>query len=124
MKTKQVLSITILCAGFVASGMASAESVIHSGAGGATAIYPSHSTGGKTTQQVQKELEEFKRNPVSADGQYRYVGGDQGWALVQHEYAYRDGKWQDADKLDHKTPKPSLEMTPEERKQRDELYRP
>ena len=123
MKTKQVLSITILCAGFGASGMASAESVIHSGAGGSTACYPSHSAGGQATQQVQKEPDEFKRNPVSADGQYRYVGGELGWVLIQHEYAYRDGKWQDVDKFDHKTPKPSLEMSPEERKQRDELYR-
>lgn len=33
-----------------------------------------------TRAQVQRELMEFKRNPISADGQWRYVGGEQGWA--------------------------------------------
>jgi hypothetical protein len=73
-------------------------------------------------QQVQQELDNFKRNPVSADGQYRYVGGDQGWVLIPHEYAYRDGKWQHVDKLQHNTA-PSVQMTPEEKKQREALYR-
>jgi len=124
MKAKQVLSITILCAGLLASGMASADSVIHSVGDGGAAFFPTHNMVGKTKEQVQKELMEFKRNPISADGQYRYVGGDQGWTFVQHEYAYLEGKWQHVDKLSHDTPKPSLEMTPEERRQREELYRP
>lgn len=49
-------------------------------------------------------------------------GGDQGWVLIPHEYAYRDGKWQHVDKLQHNTPAPSVQMTPEEKKQREALY--
>ena len=122
MNVKQVFSIPVLCAGLVLSGQALAESVMHSGPDGTVKYYPSHDSSNKTTQQVQKELEEFKRNPISADGQYRYVGGDQGWVLIPHEYAYRDGKWQHVDKLQHNTPAPSVQMTPEEKKQREALY--
>ncbi len=124
MNARKTLSSAILCTGLAVTGAASAESVIHTAAGGAAAFNPSHDASAKTAQQVQKELDEFRRNPVSADGQYRYVGGDQGWVLAQHEYAYRDGKWQDVDKLEHNAPTPSLEMTPEERKQYELLYRP
>ena len=122
MNVKQALSIPVLCAGLALSGQVLAESVMHSTPEGTTKFYPAHDSGSKSAQQVQQELDNFKRNPVSADGQYRYVGGDQGWALIPHEYAYRDGKRQHVDKLQHNTPAPSTKMTPEERKQRDALY--
>lgn len=124
MNVKQVLALPALCAGLLLSGQVLAEAVIHTEPGGATKFYPTHNTGSKTAQQVQQELEDFRRNPVSADGVYRYVGGDQGWVLNQHEYVYRDGKWQDVDKLRHNTPAPSPKMTPEERKQREAMYPP
>lgn len=122
MNAKQILSIPVLCAGLVLSGQALAESVMHSGPDGAVKFYPSHDSSNKSTQQVQQELDEFKRNPVSADGQYRYVGGEVGWVLAPHKYVYSDGRWQHADTLKHNTPAPSLEMTPEEKRQRDALY--
>jgi hypothetical protein len=122
MNVKQTLSIPVLCAGLLLSGQVLADSVMHSTPEGATKFYPAHGSGSKSAQQVQQELDDFKRNPVSADGQYRYVGGDQGWALIPHEYAYRDGKWQHVDKLQHNTPAPSMDMTPEEKKQREALY--
>lgn len=34
---------------------------------------------GLSRAQVQQELMNFQRTPVSADGQWRYVGGEQGW---------------------------------------------
>ncbi|WP_434513834.1 hypothetical protein AB6Q56_14755 [Dechloromonas sp. ARDL1] len=123
MNVKQALAFPALCAGLLLSGQVLAESVIHVGPGGSVKFYPAHDAGGKSAQQVQQELEAFKRNPVSADGVYRYVGGDQGWVIVPHEYAYRDGKWQHVDKLPHNTPAPRP-MTPEERKQRDAMYPP
>lgn len=114
MNVKQIFSIPALCAGLLLSGQVLANSVMHSNRSpeGATKFYPAHASGSKTAQQVQQELEDFNRNPVSADGQYRYVGGDQGWVLAQHEYAYRNGKWQHVDKLQHNTPAPSVQMTP------------
>ncbi len=124
MNVKQLLALPALCAGLLLSGQVLAESVIHAAPGGATNIYPEHKPATKSAQQVQQELDEFRRNPVSADGLYRYVGGDQGWVLAQHEYAYRNGKWQHVDKLPHDTPAPSLEMTPEEKKQREAMYPP
>ncbi|MDD2665026.1 MAG: hypothetical protein PHD19_14855 [Dechloromonas sp.] len=123
MNVKQALSIPVLCAGLALSSQVLAESVIHTEPSGAAEFHPAHDSSNKSVKQVQQELEDFKRNPISADGQYRYVGGDQGWVLIPHEYAYRDGKWQHVDKLQHNTPAPSLEMTPEEKKQYETLYR-
>ncbi len=123
MNVKQALSIPVLCAGLALSGQVLAESVIHTESNGAAEFHPAHDSSSKSAKQVQKELEDFKRNPISADGQYRYVGGDQSWVLIPHEYAYRDGKWQHVDNLQHNTPAPSLEMTPEEKKQYETLYR-
>lgn len=124
MNVKQALALPALCAGLLLSGPVLAESVIHVGPGGSAKFYPDHTSGQKSPQQIQKELDDFKRNPISADGVYRYVGGDQGWVLVPHEYAFRDGKWQHVDKLPHNTPKPSTKMTPEEKKKRDAMYPP
>lgn len=46
-------------------------------AGGTTHAMP----GMKTRAEVLKELQEWRRNPVSADG-WREVGGDAGWEYV------------------------------------------
>ncbi len=69
-----------------------------------------------TRAQVQKELAEWRKNPVTADG-YRDVGGEAGYRSEQHRYDFRDGKFVHADNLPHDTPKPSLAMTPAERAQ-------
>ncbi len=123
MNIKQALSIPAIFAGLVLSGQALADSAMHVTPEGPTKFYPAHGSGSKSAEQVQKELEEFRRNPVSADGLYRYVGGDQIWVPVSHKYAYSDGKWQHADTLPHNEPASSSQMTPEEKKQRDAWYR-
>ncbi len=69
-----------------------------------------------TRAQVQKELAEWRKNPVTADG-YRDVGGEAGIRMEQHRYDFRDGKFIHVDNLPHNTPKPSLAMSPEERAQ-------
>ena len=79
-------------------------------------VHPMPST--VTRAQVQKELTEWRRNPVTADG-FRDVGGQAGWLPVGHRSDLRDGKLVQADNLPHGTPKPSLAMTPDERVQRD-----
>ena len=75
-----------------------------------------------TRAQVQKELVEWRKNPVTGDG-YREVGGEAGFRFEPHGYAFRDGKLVHADSIPHNTPKPSLTMTPEERAARDATNR-
>jgi hypothetical protein len=124
MNIKQALSIPVLCAGLVLSGQALAEQMIYNGSEGDLRDYPKITSSDKTPYQVQKELERFKSNPISDDGQYRYVGGDVGWVPVKHELALKAGEWKHVDTLDHITPAPAWEMTPEEQKQRAALYTP
>ena len=47
-----------------------------------------------TTSRAQSDAERIAiaKNDLTADG-WRYVGGDTGWELVQHAYAFRGGKW-------------------------------
>lgn len=74
-----------------------------------------------TRAQVQKELAEWRKSPVTADG-YRDVGGEKGVEFVGHRYDWRDGRFVHADTLPHDTPKPSLAMTNQERAARDTTY--
>ena len=73
-----------------------------------------------TREQVLKDLQEFRKNPVAPDGG-RYVGGEQGYVFPQHTYARINGEWVCTDKIAH-NPKPSLEQTDEERRLWRELY--
>lgn len=83
--------------------------------------HPEHWRGTKSREDVAKELEAFRRNPVSADGQYRYVGGDVGWAPVPHGIALQGGTSVHADNFPHNTPRPSLEMTPQEKREKERM---
>ncbi len=74
-----------------------------------------------TRAQVQKELAEWRKNPVTADG-YRDVGGEKGLEYVGHRYDLRDGRFVHADSLPHDTPKPSVAMSDQERSARDAMY--
>jgi hypothetical protein len=49
-------------------------------------------------------------------------GGDIGYQPPQHAYNYENGQWVHADNIDHSTPKPSLVMTPAERKRNKALF--
>jgi len=69
-----------------------------------------------TRAQVQKEMAEWRKNPVFADG-YREVGGEVGIRMEPHRYDFRNGKFVHVDNLPHSTAKPSLAMTAEERAQ-------
>ena len=65
--------------------------------------------------EVKKELEAFRKNPVTADGG-RIINGEIGYVPPQHSYAFEGGKLVHTDKLAHNTPKPSQVMTPAERR--------
>ncbi len=74
--------------------------------------------GSKTRAQVEAE----QIAAATAVGNWRYVGGDIGWELVQHAYVFRNGKLVHVDQLEHNTPKPSLASIVEGRKQYAEQY--
>lgn len=74
----------------------------------------------KTRDEVQKELQAYRKNPVMADGGKSLAGGAV-YVFPQHSYALKDGKFVHTDTLKHDTPKPSLTMTPDERRARDRL---
>jgi hypothetical protein len=76
----------------------------------------------KTRAEVMKELQEFRNNPVSADGQYRFVGGEKQWEAVMHSYDIRNGMLVHTDSISHDTPRPSLVMTAAEKRAAEELY--
>jgi hypothetical protein len=76
----------------------------------------------KARAEVARELQEFRNNPISADGQYRFVGGEKDWDTVQHSYTKRDGKVVCLDTFSHDTPRPSVVMTAEEKRAAEKYY--
>lgn len=77
--------------------------------------------GVKSRAQVDVDRRATATNDVATDG-WRYVGGETGWELVQHAYAFRGGKLLHIDNIDHGTPKPSLASIIEGRKRNQALY--
>ena len=77
--------------------------------------------GSKTRADVQKELQAFRKNPVTADGGM-LVGAELGYTFPQHSYAFQGGKLVHADSITHNTSRPSLAMTDTERRMYRELY--
>jgi len=116
------VTASLVLAGAMFSGAASAETVVHPGNDGGADFYPSHRAAGGVKGALQRDNLLPRLNELSVDGQYRYAGGDMGWVPAQHEYAYVNGQWRHVDKLSHNAPRPSLVMTPEERRQYDDLY--
>lgn len=75
----------------------------------------------KSRAEVVDELRAFRANPVAADG-WHYVGGDAGWAPPKHEYAFENGRLEHVGNTADNSPRPSLQMTEEERRRYEELY--
>lgn len=104
---KSILSISLLGAFLAPAAFATSGTTAASGEQGFTShALPS----AKTREQVQKELAEWRKNPVTADG-YREVGGEIGAVPEGHKYLFRDGKLVHADNIPHDSPKPSLLRT-------------
>ena len=75
----------------------------------------------KSRADVQKELQAFRNNPVTADGGM-LVGGEAGYIRPQNGYAFQGGKLVPADRMARNTSKPSLAMTDAERRLYQEQY--
>ena len=80
--------------------------------------------GTKSRAQIDADKNEADRNAaarnIATPDEWRYVGGE--WELVQHAYAFRNGKLVHIDKFDHSTPKPSLASIEQARKLNRDLY--
>lgn len=70
----------------------------------------------KSRADVQKELEAFRKNPVTADGG-TLVGTDARYIFPAHSYAFQGGTLAHTDSIAHNTPQPGLAMTDAERHQ-------
>lgn len=68
---------------------------------------------------VRQDFLAFRGNPVTADGG-RLVGGEAGYVGPQHSYAFVGGRLVHTDTIAHNTPRPSLLMSAEQRRQMQE----
>ena len=75
----------------------------------------------KTRAEGQKELETFRKNPVTADGG-KIVNTGIAFVGPQHNYAQQGGTLAHADILPHNTTKPGLVMTDADKSLQRELY--
>lgn len=84
-------------------------------------IQANTNTSTKSRADVQKELEAFRKNPVTADGG-TIVDTNIGYINPQHSYAFQGGKLAHTDNIAHTTPKPSVAMTDSDRRLYRQLY--
>ncbi len=75
----------------------------------------------KSRAEVLKELRAFKANPEGADG-WRFESAAVGWVPPTHEYVFENGRLKHVGNMGHDSPRPSLQMTEEERRWYEELY--
>lgn len=124
MKFNKTAAFSLLAVAIAAPGLAAANSEWHSQPGVGTVFVPAHAKSTTTATEVTQELNNFRANPVSADGQYRYVNSEIGWELKQHSYKLENGKLVHADKLSHNTAAPDAKISNEEAAARRALYTP
>ncbi len=78
----------------------------------------------KTRADVLKELESSqKASAAGMNGPLALSQGNRGYVNEQHSLAFQNGRLVHTDNLAHNSPKPSLAMTAEERRQSEQLYR-
>lgn len=117
---KKIIPLTVALSLSLLAGTASADQTFHPSKDETGTIM--HAVPGlKSRAQVDAERISGTKTNVSADG-WRYVGGDTGWELVPHSYAFRGGRLVHTDNIDHNTPKPTLASIVEGRKQYQALY--
>ena len=76
----------------------------------------------KTRAEVMQELQDFRNNPVFADGS-KFVNNERGFIFAQHSYAFQGGALVHTDTLAHDTAKPSVVLTDADKRLNRELYR-
>jgi len=84
-------------------------------------IQANTNTSKKSRADVQKELEAFRKNSVTADGGTT-VDTNIGYINPQHSYVFQGGKLTHTDNIVHTTPKPSIAMTDSDRRLYRQLY--
>ena len=76
----------------------------------------------RTRSEVRAELDDFRGNPVTADG-WQVVGGERGEALLQHKYEYQNGRFVATVAPDYAGQNASATWSPEELKMAALNYR-
>ena len=109
---KTVLALALTGAAIPAAFAGSASSWV-----GGELGFETHAVQSQLTRaDVRQDFLAFRANPVTADGG-RLVGGEAGYVGPQHSYAFVAGRLVHTDTIAHNTPKPSLVMSAQERRQ-------
>ena len=112
---KSILSLALLAA-VTSPAFATSGTTPNNGELGAT----THTMPTTVTRlQVQRELTEWRKNPVSSG--WREVGGEAGWVQETHRYDLRNGQFVHVDNIPHDSPKPAL-ATAQDKRQFTALY--
>lgn len=101
MISRKIVIISLAIAGFTAPGLSSA-SWFHdpeAGVPGVDAISELKQGASPTREQIVAGIASFDKNPVSADGLYRYAGGDASWDFIGPVYERRNGQFVRTDRL-------------------------
>ena len=117
---------TIVALALVAAAVPAAFANSHTGwAGnerGVSLIEANTSASTKTRAEVMQELQDFRNNPVAADGS-RFIDNERGFVPAQHSYAFQGGTLVHTDTIAHNTVKPSVVLTDADKRRNRELYR-
>lgn len=99
MISRKLAIISLAFAGFAAPGLSSASWISDPEAGTPGAISELERGSSVTRKAIAADAAASKQPWISADGLYRYVGGDEAWHFIGAVYEWRDGRFVRTDRL-------------------------
>ncbi|MCA3120865.1 MAG: hypothetical protein ING90_19120 [Rhodocyclaceae bacterium] len=95
MLSRKIAVLSLALAGFAASGLASAAWISDPETGAPGAISELNRDASTTTRKAVSAdtAAALGKDWISADGLYRYVGGEEAWTFIGAEYEWRDGRF-------------------------------
>jgi len=101
MISRKIVIVSLAFAGFAAPGLSSASWFADPEAGvpAVDAISELRHAAPVTHEEIAAGIASFSKNPVSADGLYRYAGGDASWDFIGAVYERRNGQFVRTDRL-------------------------
>jgi hypothetical protein len=113
---------TIVALALVAAALPAAFANSHTGWAGNERGVSLIEASTKTRAEVMQELQDFRNNPVAADGS-KFTNNERGFVPAQHSYAFQGGALVHTDTIAHNTAKPSVVLTDADKRRNRELYR-
>lgn len=99
--SNKLITLTLLSGTVLASAVANAATTNPAYPANPEHSFTAYDTPAMTSRAaVLKELADFRKNPVTADG-WQYVGGEREWAEVPHMFVLRGGKLEHVDAAAH-----------------------